>query len=209
MRITLACQAVYDGTTGIPHAHYLGTLVHGLACGIVNCLAYDFHIIVCTHQDYLAVASAHQQTQERKRRNGVFIARLTYKMSQHMSLKVIDLYHWYVQAGRQPLGETYTNEQGAHQSGTTCKGYSRKLLTVHSGTFQRLIHHRNDVLLMGAAGQFRYHTAVCLVHSLGGRHVGQQYAILHYRCTGIVAGGFYSKYYHVNVFWVMLISING
>ena len=46
IRVSLSGQTVDDGAAGVAQFHHLGTLVDGFACGIVDGLADDFHILV-------------------------------------------------------------------------------------------------------------------------------------------------------------------
>ena len=51
------------------------------------------------------------------------------------------------------------------------RDHIRSLIGIDSCPFQRGIHHRNNVLLVSAAGQFGHHPSVLLMHFLAGHHI--------------------------------------
>ena len=194
--VALAGKTVNDWTAWITHTHHLGALVYGLACSIVYGLAYDFHVVVGTHQNNLTVSATDKQTQERERWRGMLFAILVNEVGKYMPLEMINLYHGDTQTCSQTFGETYTYKQRTHESRTSGKGNGRKFLTLYPSLFQCLVHNGDNVLLMGTTGQFGHNTAVGFMHCLRCCHVGQKHAIPDDSSTGIVARRFYSKNYH-------------
>jgi hypothetical protein len=122
----------------------------------------------------------------------MLLAIFVYEMRQHVSLKVVYLYHGDTKACRQSLGKTYTYEKRTHKSRTSGEGYGRKFLAHDTGLFEGLVDNRHNILLVSAAGQLGHHTAIRFVHRLGCRYIGQKYSVPDNCCTGIIAGRFSS-----------------
>ena len=192
LRIPLTRQPVYYRSSGIAQPHHFGTLVDGFACRVVYRLPQHFHVIIGFHQNDLGIAATYQQAQERKFRL-VMVALIFFnKMRQYMSLQMIDLYHGNTECACKSFGKRHPHQQRAHQSGTSRESHSRKLLLGHSGAFQRLVHHRNYILLMSTGSQFRHHPAIRLMHGLASCHVTQQYPVANHRCRRIITTRLYT-----------------
>ena len=94
-----------------------------------------------------------------------------------MTLQVVHIDERNLQRARQSFGETNAHEQGTHQSGTSREGDGSKLFLDDAGTLQRLVYHRNDILLMGARSQFWHDAAISLVYVLRCRDIAQQHSV--------------------------------
>ncbi len=90
---------------------------------------------------------------------------------QDVGLEVVDLDEGNTQGQGEGLGEGGAHEKGTEQSWPPGEGHSRNLASGNSGASQGHIHHGNDVLLMGTAGQLGHHTSICLVHLLSGHYI--------------------------------------
>ena len=139
------------------------------------------------------MAARHQQADKRELRHTAVVLLLD-KMREDMSLKVVDL----DERDRERLGETLgkrdTHHKRAEKPRPTGEGHSINLLFSDSRVANGGIHHRHDILLMGARGQLRHHAAVLLMHLLRCNHVGQDTVAPQQGCGGIVARRFNSEY---------------
>jgi hypothetical protein len=75
------------------------------------------------------------------------------------------------------------------------EGHCAKVLFAHPGKDQRIMHHRNDVLLVRTAGQLGYHATPGLVYLLSGYAVRAYYAVDQHRSGRLVTGTFDTKYH--------------
>ena len=126
----------------------------------------------------------------------MLIAFFSYKMCEHMTLQVINLYHGYVQTCCQSFSKTDTNQQRAHKSRSSGKSNRRKLFSLYTSFIQRMVYYRYYILLMCATRQFGNNTTICLMNSLGSRNVREQYTILDNCSTSVITRRFYSEDNH-------------
>ena len=94
--ITFSGEPVDVRTAGIWQPHHFCAFVESLSGGIVDGLAYDFHIIVATDHHQLRVAARNQKCKERKLGHTV-VGILPYKMAQHMAVEMIHLHQRHAQ----------------------------------------------------------------------------------------------------------------
>ena len=98
MRIALTGQPIDYGATRITQSHHLRAFVDSFTCCIIDGLSEHFHVVVGIHLDNLRVTTTYQQTEERQRRNIAYRlaigSHLLDEMRHHMTLQVIDIYHW-------------------------------------------------------------------------------------------------------------------
>ncbi len=92
-------------------------------------------------------------------------------------MKMIDIDDRDAQAERHALGKTRTHQQRAEQARTACKTDGAELFPGHTGSFERRVDHRHDILLMRARRQFRHHTSELSMDLLRGNHIAQQHPV--------------------------------
>ncbi len=93
-------------------------------------------------------------------------------MRQHVRAQVIDGDGRNVERLSETFCEACADEQRAYKAGRLRESHCVQLAPTDAGFFQRCIHHRYDVLQMGARGNLRYHAAVLFVDFLRGDDVG-------------------------------------
>ena len=116
-----------------------------------------------------------------------------HEMRHDMSLKVVDIYQRYGLRQRQSLGKRRTYQQRTEQSRSARKSNGGQVRSRHSGTPQSRIHHRHNILLMGAAGQLRHDAAIFLMHFLTRNHVATQHSVHDHSRGGVVTTGLYRQ----------------
>ena len=83
--------------------------------------------------------------------------------------------HGLVQRGSQRAGQTGANKQGAGQSGPSCESNGMQIGQFAASLLHDLAHQWHHPSNVVAAGQFRHHAAVGLVHvDLAVQALGQQ-----------------------------------
>ena len=201
--IAFGSKAVDNRSAGIRQAHHLGALIKCFACRIVDGLTQHFHIVGRINLDNLRIAARNEQAQIRKLRHfGVFV--FFHKVSEHVSVQVVNIEQWYSQRQGQALGKRGAHEQRPHKSGSACKCYCADVVFSNAGLADGFRNHRNYVLLMRTRCQFGYYPAICLMHLLACYHIRHQHAILDDCRRCIVARRLYSKYYYThNILYIM------
>ena len=187
-RISFVGQTVHHRTAGITQSHHLGTFVEGFASRVVYCLAYHLHIVICVHLDDLRITTRHQQAKERERRRMIVFRRFLNEMGKHMGLQMVDLDHRDIQRGGKSFGKRGPDEQGTHQSRSSCESDGAQFRFIDTGPFDGFGNHRDNILLMCPRSQFRNDTAISLVNGLAGYHVRQHHAVAYYRRGSIITG---------------------
>jgi hypothetical protein len=107
-----------------------------------------------------------------------------------MCLHVMNGQEGEIQCEGQGLGEFRPNQQGADQAGGLRKGDGREVFHFAAGFLHGGVHHGDDVLDMGAAGEFGDYAAVLLVDLLGGNNIGEDRSVPADRATRFVTGRF-------------------
>lgn len=120
---------------------------------------------------------------------------LLYKACKYMSLKVVDLNQWTLGGNGQSLGERCAYKQRSEQSRPPCKGYSRKLRGLDSGTLKCLTYNGNDIGLMSPRSEFGDNATVCLVYILRSDDIAHEHTVTDDCRRGVVARGFYTENY--------------
>ena len=124
-------------------------------------------------------------------------------MGQDMPLQVIDLHQRSVLGDGEPFGERHADQQRSEQSRAACDGDAVHLVGSHARLFQREIHHRDDILSVGAGGEFGNDAAVFGVDGLRGDDVRQQRPVAYDGGGGVVARGFYAEDSDFHAGWSM------
>ena len=192
MRIALTRQLVDNRSAGIAKPHHLRTLVDGFTGSIVNGLPKHFHVVVSFDFHNLAVAAAHQQTEERQWRLTVVIGTLLDEVSHHMPLQVIDIDKRNAETPGKSFGKAHAYQQRPHQTRSTGEGDSRQLFLGNASSFDGLVDNRHHVLLMGARCQLWHNASVGTMHVLRSSHVAQQYSVAQHSRRRVVAATFYT-----------------
>ena len=187
--VSLFGEPVDDGAARVAEVHNLGRLVDGLAGSIVDSGAETLDVEVVFQQQYLRVSSADQQADERE-------LRLRFapvdEVAQHMSLQVVDFDKGFPQRRGKAFGKADADEQRAQQSGAAGEADGVDFAFVDARLTDGGIHHGNDILLVGTAGQLGHHTTVLFVNFLACNHIGEQPVVAKHSCRCVVAAGFYS-----------------
>ena len=164
--VALLGQAVDDRTARIGESHHFGTLIEGFTRGVVNRRADNLHLERGVHPDNLRVSAADEQAEEREVGVGQLAVRQVEEVRKDVALEVVDLHHRDVVGDGEPLGERNAHEQRTQQAGAAREGDGIELVGRDAGLLERRIHHRNDVLLVGARGQLGNHASVLDVNGL-------------------------------------------
>ena len=143
--VALLGQAVDDRTARIGESHHFGTLIEGFTRGVVNRRADNLHLERGVHPDNLRVSAADEQAEEREVGVGQLAVRQVEEVRKDVALEVVDLHH---------------------RAGAAREGDGIELVGRDAGLLERRIHHRNDVLLVGARGQLGNHASVLDVNGL-------------------------------------------
>ena len=107
--IALIGQPIHHRATRIAQAHHFGAFIKCLTGRIVDGLPDYLHLIIGTDLDNLRISSRYQETQEGERGRMIILRTLFNEMSQHMSLKMIDLDHRDSQRRSEALRERGTD----------------------------------------------------------------------------------------------------
>ena len=109
------------------------------------------------------------------------------EVRKDMPLQVIDLHHGYVFCDGQAFGEGCADQQRTQKPGAAgvCDGID--IVRRNAGVAECRIHYGNDVLLVGARGQFGYYASVFYVNGLRGDYIGKQHSAAQYGCRSVVA----------------------
>ena len=83
--VTLGCEPVDVWSAGIRQSHHFRTFVECLAGGIIDCLPEDFHVIVVSDEDYLAIAPGDEKAYKRVGGDCVFL-RAPDEMGEHVAV---------------------------------------------------------------------------------------------------------------------------
>lgn len=188
--IALSGKTVDDGAAWIAESHHFRTLVDGFACRVVDGLSQDFEIIVCVDTYDLRVAAADEQTEEGVGGIVVYFVGCVDEVGENMSVQVVDFDEGDAECGSQALGKAHADEKAAHQTGAEGDGHGGEIALLYAGLFQRGVYHRDDVLLVGAAGQFGYHAAILFVYGLRSGDIAEEDTIAHHGSRSVVATRF-------------------
>ena len=193
-RVAELGEFVYPRASRIRKTEHFRTLIESLAGSIVDGLTDDLHVVVGTDENDLGVTTRNEQAEERK--SWMFEARTVFdKMREHMALQMVHIDEGNVKGQRQPFGKRGTDEQGAQESGSAGEGDGGNVVFRHAGTLQSGVHDRQDILLMGPAGEFRNDPSVFLMHFLTRDDIATQHPIHDDSRRGIIAAGFDCQYY--------------
>ena len=185
--ISFGGEAVDMRAAGIGEPHHFSTFVEGFAGCVVNCLTDDFHIVVVPDQDQLGVPSRYQKGQEGEVWHPV-VGLTAHEMAQHVAVEMIDFDQGNPQSERHPFGERGAYEQRAEQAGATGESYGVEVAAGDSRPADCRVNYRDNVLLVGAGGQFGYYAAVLFVYALGCYDVRQQQSVADYGRGSVVTG---------------------
>ena len=188
--IALSCESVDDGAAGVAESHHFRALVDGFACGVVDGLSQDFEIVVRVDTYDLRITAADEQTEEGVGGIVVHFVGCVDEVGENVSVQVVDFDEGDAECGSQSLGKAHADEKAAHQTGAEGDGHGGEIALLHAGLFQCSVHDRNDVLLVGAAGQFGYHAAILFMHGLRSGDIAEEDTIAHYGSRSVVAARF-------------------
>ena len=172
--VALPGQPVDHRPARITESHHFGTLVERFSCGVVDRRADDLHFQRRVHPHDLRMSAADEQAEEREVGVGQRPVGQVEEVREDMSLQVVHLDHRDVVRQGEPFGERHAHEQRTEQSRPAREGDGVQLVGCDAGLFEGRVDHGDDVLLVGARGQFGNHAAVFHVHGLRGDDVRQQ-----------------------------------
>ena len=166
LRVALLGELVDHGAARIGQSHRFGTFIEGFARSVVDGRTDDPHFERRVHAHDLRVSSAHEQTQKREIGMGQLPVGKVDEVREDVSLQVVDLHHRDVAGDGESFGERHPHEQRSQQTRSAREGDGVEFVGRDARFAQRRVHHRHDVLLVGARGQFGDHAAVFDVNGL-------------------------------------------
>ena len=112
------------------------------------------------------------------------------EVGENMSVQVVHFDEGDAECRGHALGKAHAHEQTTHQARAEGDGDGGEFLLVHARLLQGSIYHRDNVLLVGAAGQFGHHAAILFVHCLRSCDVAEEDPVAHHGRRSVVAARF-------------------
>ncbi|MNS94906.1 hypothetical protein D3C72_1291380 [compost metagenome] len=158
-RRTELCQPRHFRAAGIAQAQQLGSLVEGLARGIVQRFAQQRVVADAAHFHQLRMPAGHQQRHEREGRR---LAR--QQRRQQVAFQVVHADHRHVQRKAQRIGHRGADQQRAGKARALGEGDGVDVLAGAAGIGQHLFEQRQHTADMVARGEFGHHAPIVAVH---------------------------------------------
>ena len=152
-----------SGPPGKAEAQDAGSLVEGLARGIVSRATKEGVAAVVLHEQEVGVAAGRDETHQREAALRVRIGILE-PVGVHVALEVVDSHQGQTRGQCQRLGGVHSHEQGPGQARAVRHGNGVDALQVEAGTPQGFLqngHHLQHVL---PGSDLRNHSPIAGMH---------------------------------------------